>query len=91
MDTTMTRPSPTDPDAPPTSVTAAVVEAVAVHRSVDPVTLEPPLHDVIDTDALESLFAPTRRGSRSGTVTFVYDGLEVTVDADGTVDVEDVE
>lgn len=87
----MTRPSPTEPDAPSKSVTAAVVEAVAIHRDVDPTSLEPPLHDVVDTDALETLFAPTRQGSRSGTVTFVYDGLEVTVDAGGTVDVDDLE
>ncbi|ARS91854.1 hypothetical protein B1756_13685 [Natrarchaeobaculum aegyptiacum] len=87
----MTRSSPTDPDAPPKSVTATVVEAVATHKNVDPVALEPPLHDVIDTDALETLFAPTRRGPRSGSVTFVYDDLQVTVDADGTVDVEELE
>lgn len=87
----MTRPSPTGPDAPSNSVTTAVVEAVAAYRDVDPASLEPPLHDVIDTDALETVFAPTRRGSRSGTVTFVYDGLEITVDANGTVGIDDRE
>lgn len=91
MKPTVTRPASTDSDEPSDSVTTAVVEAVAGHRDVDPAAFEPPLNDVIDADALESLFAPTRRGTRSGSVTFEYGELEVTVDANGTVDVDDLE
>lgn len=87
----MTRSPPTEPDTPSNLVTMAVVETVAAYRDVDPSSLEPPLHDVIDTDALETLFGPTRRGSRSAIVTFEYDDMEITVDAHGTVDVEGLE
>jgi len=91
MDTHMPPSSSTGPDAHSGSVTAAVVAAVADRRGVDPTALEPPLHDAIDTDALERLFEPTRRGARAGTVTFAYDGLSITVDSDGTVDVTERE
>lgn len=52
----------------------AVVMAVAERKGVGP-TEVPPLHDVIDPDALDDVF----RGRRSGRVTFEYAGYEVTV------------
>ena len=63
-------------------ITDAIVTAVADAEGVDPLEL-PPLWDVIDTEALEALFAPTRDGGRSrrsGRVEFSYYGYEITVE-----------
>ena len=63
----------------PTSI--MVVETVAEAEGVDPVALEPPLYDVIDTDALDALFRRSD-GTRSdtiGTLEFTYRGHTVVV------------
>lgn len=60
----------------------AVVEAVAEATDVDPVNL-PPLHDAIDTDALDTLF--TDRAD--GVLAFEYADCEVRVDGTTTVTV----
>ncbi len=65
------------------SVSIAVVSAVARRAGVDPVELRP-LYDVVDTEALDTLFT-----ADVGTLTFPYEGYLVTVDADGSVRVED--
>lgn len=69
----------------------AVVRAVAAAESVDETEL-PPLFHAIDPDALDALFESGRREPTAvrstGSVTFRYDGYEVSVAADGTVDVE---
>lgn len=76
------------------SVSHAVVEAVADREGVDVTDLEPPafepLYTVVDPDALDAVFAPTHDGKRrtSGSVTFEYEGYTVTVNSDGTVDLE---
>ena len=70
------------------SITERVVDKLAEHNDVDPTALEPPLHDAIDTDALNALFATTKRGPRSGRVSFTYRGRTVTVEADDSVSVE---
>jgi len=64
----------------------AVIETVATRENTDPVRLNPPLHDVIDSDALDALGAglPVE-------LAFSYCGYTVTVRADGTVDVADRE
>lgn len=50
-----------------------------------------PLHDSIDADALDELFAPTFDGHpRYGSVTFVHDGFEVAIHTDGDVEVRRV-
>ncbi|QCS41689.1 HalOD1 output domain-containing protein [Natrinema versiforme] len=67
----------------PTSL--RVVEGVAAHEGVDPVELEPPLHEVIDTDALDALFQST--GDSSATIEFTYRGKRVCVDDSGQVQV----
>ena len=64
-----------------TSLSVTVIEAVAAAKRVDPVDLPSPLADSIDPDALDVLF---RNGT--GRVSFDYSGYEVTVDANGTVD-----
>ena len=71
-----------------------VIEAVADAEGVSPEELCPPeyepLHEVVDPQALDELFAPTRRGRQRtpGTVTFTFCGYEVTVSGDGTVELE---
>ncbi|MGQ3411885.1 HalOD1 output domain-containing protein [Natrinema sp. LN54] len=70
------------------SVSIAVVTAVATHRGADPAEL-PPLYEWIDPDALDSIFAPTRRGgSRGGRLEFTYDGHAITVDCTDGVAIE---
>lgn len=67
-----------------------VVRAVAAYTDTEPLEMQP-LQEVIDAEALDKLFAPTdrRRPSASGRVQFVYEGHEVTVFGDGTVDVSE--
>lgn len=57
----------------------AVVAVIATAEKRDPRELEP-LHNTIDTDALDSLFSTTPNGGqRSGCISFPYEGFEVTV------------
>ncbi|ADB63053.1 hypothetical protein Htur_4233 (plasmid) [Haloterrigena turkmenica DSM 5511] len=66
----------------------AVVEAVAAKNGVDPTDLECLLADVIDPTALDKLFEPmSKHERRSGVVKFRFCGRDVTVWADGSVDV----
>ena len=51
-------------------ISLKVVEKVADREGVDPLALHPPLHTVIDTEALDSLFQSTPSTSRSGTLSF---------------------
>ncbi|GAA0194154.1 HalOD1 output domain-containing protein [Halobaculum roseum] len=66
-----------------------VIESVAEATDTDPFRL-PPLHDTVDTDALNRLFATNGHGglSTEGHVTFRYHGRVVTVHAGGQVTVE---
>ena len=65
-----------------------VVKAVAAADDADPATLDPPLHSAVDPTALDQLFTDTPSSSRRGTVRFSYRGHDVTVDADGRVELE---
>lgn len=65
------------------SICDEVVTRVAEREGVDELDLDVPLFDVVDPDALESLFRNT-----NGTVRFQYHGYDVTVDHRGTVEVE---
>lgn len=67
----------------------AVVDIVFTATGMDPLKL-PALHDFIDPDALNELFAPTLAGpSRSeGTVMFEFAGHQVTVKGHGVVEIE---
>lgn len=68
-----------------TSAALAVVETVAMVTDQDPTEMEP-LNDVVNTDALNSLFVPTDyRGRSRGYVEFEYERCHVRVRADGTV------
>ena len=72
----------------------AVVEAVADAEGVLPGALRPPtyepLHESIDPDSLDALFADRVDGAprARGTVSFTYCGYAVTVDGDGSVTLE---
>lgn len=74
---------------PQQSASEALVEAVATERGEDPTTLEPPLHDLVDPDALDALF----RGRESvppfpdGHVAFTMAGCRVVVHSTGEIDV----
>ena len=72
------------------SLTLAIVGEVADREGVDPLDLEPPLHDVVDPDALEALFSDSIDGTtrEDVAVEFDYCGHRVLVDG-GTVRVED--
>ncbi|MFD1589295.1 HalOD1 output domain-containing protein [Halorientalis brevis] len=64
-----------------------VIHETAARKDVAPTDL-PPLHRVIDPDALDALFDPTVNAARmDGTTTFEYAGYDVTVHADGYVEV----
>jgi hypothetical protein len=66
----------------------AVVEAVAAVTGSEPTKL-PLLNDAINTDALDTLFVPEADDQLR--VSFVYDGLDITVDGEGSVTVSPVE
>jgi hypothetical protein len=63
------------------AVLREIVERVATREGVDPVSLDPPLHTAVDTDALSALFAEReRRADTTITVQFTYLGYRVTID-----------
>jgi len=67
------------------SISTRVVRAIAEEKGVDPAAL-PPLHDTVDTDALDALVDDTDR--RGGcTVQFSYAGRTVRVH-DGEITLE---
>ncbi|WP_276255547.1 HalOD1 output domain-containing protein [Halomontanus rarus] len=70
------------------SVTAEIVQAIATERDADPTELKPPLYTVVDTEALNDLFAPTKHGPRCGQISFAYCGQRVTVRSDDGVKIE---
>ena len=61
-----------------------VIETIAAVTESDPLTMDPPLYEVIDTDALDTLY---ERGA-AATVVFEYDGHTVTIHDDHTVTVD---
>jgi hypothetical protein len=61
-----------------------VVQGVSNLKSTDPLDL-PPLYDSIDPEALGAVIDRMDEGE----VVFTYAGTEVTVTADGVIDVED--
>lgn len=70
-----------------------VVQQVAASKNVDPADLEPPLHEVLDPDALDSLIRSaghTASGAET-TIEFVYRDRRVRIDSSGTVDVTELE
>lgn len=70
------------------TVSQRVVMAVADACDTDPLEL-PQLYDVIDTDALDTIFGQGGAGGERGLgrIIFLFNGCEVVVHSDGTVDV----
>ncbi|MFC6756065.1 MULTISPECIES: HalOD1 output domain-containing protein [Haloarcula] len=66
---------------PDTSMTVAVVEAVSSVENCEPTAL-PPLYRVVDTDALDALFAtgPGAGGDRGCAVSFAFSDSHVTIE-----------
>lgn len=73
-----------DADYPPS---LAVIEAVAEQEGVDPTELSRSLDEVIDVDALDSLFTHRSSGEPrdGGQLSFSYYGYHVTVHSSGVV------
>lgn len=69
------------------SLTAEIVEHVALLEGTDPLELQPPLQSVIDLDAVEDLMAPADGGSREGTVSlaFKYGDCYVMIERDDDI------
>lgn len=73
-----------DSDHDPTSL--AVVAVIAAADDRDPVELTA-LHATINTGALDELFAASVDGARrSGRISFSYEGFDVTVFSEGTIE-----
>ena len=73
------------------SVSVSVVRAVAAREDVQPVQLTPPLHDAVDTDALDALFRSVDPDDANSDVRveFPYRGYTVLVENPGQVVVTD--
>jgi hypothetical protein len=70
-----------DPTRRNSRLSVAVVQAIADEKGRDPTEVSP-LGEVIDPDALDALFIGT-----SGSISFQYEELWVTVRSNGTVTV----
>ncbi|WP_227354345.1 HalOD1 output domain-containing protein [Haladaptatus salinisoli] len=70
-----------------------VVHAIAEYEETDPTEIRPVLYDIIDPDALDSLFEDTQNGTAraSGHVAFGYGRHEVTVYSDGRIELVEKE
>ncbi|SFR33915.1 hypothetical protein SAMN04487947_0080 [Halogeometricum rufum] len=64
-----------------------IVETVSDLTNTPPLELDP-LGNVVETDALETLFGPAREtAEHDAYLTFRYEGCSVAVDSDGSVSV----
>ncbi|MCU4753497.1 hypothetical protein OB919_16145 [Halobacteria archaeon AArc-curdl1] len=68
------------------SPTLTVVEQISEKEGVDSVDLRPPLHDVVDTEALDRIIESM---DGDGLVEFQYQGYQVTVSNTGEVEVQE--
>lgn len=67
-----------------------VVEKVAEEKGIDPLELKPPLHSVVDTEALDSLFRSTPTAtSKNGIIEFRYCDYLIQVNSSGDVKIVD--
>lgn len=67
-------------------VTTEVLLAVADREGVDPLELSPPLHAVVDADAIEALFAGVDGDGLE--LEFTYADHRITVAGPGDVSIE---
>lgn len=68
-------------------VSLQTIRKIAAEEGVEPTEL-PPLHDTIETDALDALFASAEHAS--GRVEFTYSGYNVSIDGENHIHVEPV-
>ena len=69
---------------PVAAASMAVVTFVAALEDVDPPALSP-LFDVVDPDALDSVYESITANSPDGRVVLRYEGYEITLSGDGTI------
>lgn len=73
---------------PTQSLSLKVVGKIAEREGIEPEELHPPIHDAINTDALDSLYQASDSERNPSKVEFVYSGYTVTVDSTGEVNLE---
>ncbi|MFC6765911.1 HalOD1 output domain-containing protein [Natrinema soli] len=73
---------------PTQSLSLKIVDKVAEREGVQPEELNPPIHDAINTDALDSLYDARDSEKNPSIIEFAYNGYTVTVDSRGDVDLE---
>ncbi|MFC6763921.1 HalOD1 output domain-containing protein [Natrinema soli] len=73
---------------PTQSLSLKIVDKVAEREGVPPEELNPPIHNAINTGALDSLYDACDSERNLSTIEFVYNGYTVTVDSTGDVDLE---
>ena len=74
-----------------TSLSIAVIEAVAEAEGVEPVEMESTLYEAVDPDALDRLFTGRELEAFAGRVVFELGAHEVTVQSNGDVLVRQIE
>lgn len=69
----------------------AIINAIADHEGTSPDEIGPRLYDVVDPDALDSLFRPRVDGEQrvGGKAVFGYRGYEITYESDGWIHIAD--
>lgn len=77
----------------PPPLSQRVVQRIADAEDTDPAALDPPLHAAVNTDALDALFDATVDGSprEQGTIQFPHQRYQVTVTAEGDIQLHDSE
>ncbi|PGF15512.1 hypothetical protein CP556_04825 [Natrinema sp. CBA1119] len=68
---------------PTQSLSLKVVEKIAEREGIEPEELHPPIHDAINTDALDSLYQASDPERNPSKVEFAYSGYTVTADSTG--------
>lgn len=72
------------------AVCTEVVLRVAEATGKAPEELQPPMYELVDPDVLEAFVASGRERRFEGSITFRAYGCMITVDGDGTIDVESI-
>ncbi|RQG89773.1 hypothetical protein EA462_07070 [Natrarchaeobius halalkaliphilus] len=89
----MSSPDKTSPPRDAVPPSQAIIEAIAAHEGVDVTEIEPPeyepLYEVVNPEALDSLFRTPARTSETTRLLLEYEGYDVTVYGDGRVEVTD--
>lgn len=75
-------------DEPTTDICTSIAMRVADEVGVPPEELQPPLYELVDPDALETLLRSDGNRTFDGSVVFDAYGCTITVAGDGRVSVE---